>query len=81
MLFSLEQILSSSLLSKKLKVNTYTIIILSVVLYGYETWPLTLKEEQRLKAFENKVIRKTFEAKRDKITGEWRKLHCVPRLT
>ena len=50
-------------------------IILPVVLYGCETWYLTLREEQRLRMFKNKVLRKIFGAKRDQITGEWRKLH------
>ncbi|KAJ4438175.1 hypothetical protein ANN_14114 [Periplaneta americana] len=43
--------------------------------YGCETWTLTLREEQRLRVFENKVLRKIFGAKRDEVTGEWRKLH------
>ena len=73
--YSLEKILSSHLLSKKLKVNTYKTIILPFVLYGCETWSLTLREEHRLMMFENKVLRKIFGAKRDEITGEWRKLH------
>ena len=75
--YSLEKILSSRLLSKKLKVNTqaYKTIILPVVLYGCETWSLTLREEYRLRVFENKVLRKIFGAKRDEITGQWRKLH------
>ena len=55
--------------------NAYKTIILPVVLYGCETWSLALREEHRLRAFENKVVRKTFGAKRDEITGEWRKLH------
>ena len=67
----------SRLLSKKLKVNTYKTIILSVVLYGCETWSLTLREEHRLRVFENKVLRKIFGAKRDEITGEWRNLHNI----
>ena len=46
-----------------------------VVLYGCETWSLTLREERRLRVFENKVLRKIFGAKKDEITGEWRKLH------
>ena len=73
----LEKILSSHLLSKKLKVNrpTYKTIILPVVLYGCETWSLTLREKHRLRVFENKVLRKIFGTKRDDITGEWRKLH------
>ena len=56
------------------KVNTYKIIILPVVLYGCETWSLALREEHRLRVFENKVLRKIYGAKRDEITGEWRKL-------
>jgi len=48
-----------------------------VVLYGYETWSLTLREERRLRVFENRVLRKVFGPKRDDVTGEWRKLHNV----
>ncbi|KAJ4433706.1 hypothetical protein ANN_16017 [Periplaneta americana] len=70
-----QNLLSSSLLSKSLKVRIYKTVILSVVLYGCETWTLTLREEQRLRVFENKVLRKIFGAKRDEVTGEWRKLH------
>ncbi|KAJ4441521.1 hypothetical protein ANN_11377 [Periplaneta americana] len=65
------------LLSKNLKVRIYKTIILPVVLYGCETWTLTLREKQRLRVFENKVLRKIFVAKRDEVTGEWRKLHNV----
>jgi hypothetical protein len=46
-----------------------------VVLYGCETWSLTLREEHRLRALENRVLRKIFGPKRDEVTGEWRKLH------
>ena len=53
----------------------YIIIILPVVLYGCETWPLTLREERRLRVFENRVLRRIFELNRDEVTGEWRKLH------
>ncbi|KAJ4434214.1 hypothetical protein ANN_22762 [Periplaneta americana] len=56
-------------------IRTITQVILPVVLYGCETWTLTLREEQRLRVFENKVLRKIFGAKRDEVTGEWRKLH------
>ncbi|KAJ4438039.1 hypothetical protein ANN_13978, partial [Periplaneta americana] len=74
--YSVEKRLSSSMLSKNLKVRIYkTIIILPVVLYGCETWTLTLREEHRLRVFENKVLRKIFGAKMDDVTGEWRKLH------
>ncbi|KAJ4429695.1 hypothetical protein ANN_21896 [Periplaneta americana] len=68
-------LLSSSLLSKNLKVRIYKTVILPVVLYGCETLTLTLRGEQRLRVFENKVLRKIFGAKRDEVTGEWRKLH------
>ena len=50
-------------------------MILPVVLYGCETWLLTLREECRLKVFENRVLRRVFGPKRDEVTGEWRKLH------
>ncbi|KAJ4425862.1 hypothetical protein ANN_27488 [Periplaneta americana] len=63
------------LLSKNMKVRIYKTVILPVVLYGCETWTLILKEEQRLRVFENKILRKIFEAKRDEVRGEWRKLH------
>ena len=59
----------------KLKVKTYKTIILPVVLYGCETWSLTLRDEHRLRVFDSKVVRKIFGSKRDEITGEWRKLH------
>ena len=74
---SLQKILSSHLLSKKLKVNTYKTIILPVVLYGCENWSLALREEHTLRVLENKVLRKIFWAKRDEITGDWRKLHSA----
>jgi hypothetical protein len=50
-------------------------IILPVVLYGCETWSLTLREEHRLGVFENRVLRRIFGPKRDEVTGEWRKMH------
>jgi len=64
-----------SLLSKNLKIKIYRTIILPVVLYGCETWSLTLREERRLRVFENRVLRKVFGPKRDEVTGEWRRLH------
>ena len=70
-----ENILSSSLLSKNLKIKIYRTIILPVVLYGCETWSLTLREEHRLRVFENRVLRRIFGPKRDGVTGEWRRLH------
>ena len=57
------------------KVKTYKAIILPVVLYGCENWSLMLREEHRLRVFENKVLRKIFMGKRDEITEEWRKLY------
>jgi hypothetical protein len=57
------------------KVKLYKTIILSVVLFGCETWSLTLKEEHRLRVFENRVLRRIFGPKRDEVMGEWRKLH------
>ena len=73
--YSVQNLLSSSLLSKKLKIKIYRTIILPVVLYGCETWSLTLREERRLSVFENRVLRRVFGPKRDEVTGEWRKLH------
>jgi hypothetical protein len=67
--------LSSRLLSWNVKVKIYKIIILPVVLYGFETWSLTLREEHRLRVFENMVLRKMFGPKRDDVMGEWWKLH------
>jgi len=72
---SVQNRLSSSLLSKNLKIKIYRTIILPVVLYGCETWSLTLWEERRLRVFENKVLRRIFRPKRDEVTREWRKLH------
>jgi hypothetical protein len=67
--------LSSSLLSKNVKLKIYRTIILPVVLYGCESWSLTLREECKLRVFENKVLRRIFGPKRDEVTGEWRRLH------
>jgi hypothetical protein len=50
-------------------------IILPVVLYGCQIWSLILREEHRLRVFENRVLRSIFGPKRDEVTGEWRKLH------
>ena len=72
---SVQNILSSSLLSKNLKTKIYRTIILPVVFYGCETWSLTLREERRMSVFENKVLKRIFGPKRDEVTGEWRKLH------
>ena len=72
---SVQNLLSSSLLSKNLKIKIYRTIILPVVLYGFETWSLTFREEHRLRVFENRMLRRIFGPKRDGVTGEWRKLH------
>jgi hypothetical protein len=72
---SAQNLLSSSLLSKNVKIKIYRTIILPVVLYGCESWSLTLREECRLRVFENKVLRRIFGPKRDEVTGEWRRLH------
>jgi hypothetical protein len=71
---SVQNLLSSTLLSKNLKINTYRAITLPVVLYGCVNWSLTLREERRLKLFENRVLRRIFVPKRNEVTGEWRKL-------
>ena len=63
------------MLSKKLKIKIYRTIILPVVLYGCDTWSLTLRDERRLRVFENRVLRRIFGPKRDEVTGEWRKLY------
>jgi hypothetical protein len=67
--------LSSRLLSRNVKVKIYKTIILPVVLYGCEIWSLTLREEHRLRVFENRVLRIIFGPKGDDVMGEWRKLH------
>jgi hypothetical protein len=72
---SVQSLLSPCLLSTNVKVKIYTTIILPVILYGCETWSLTLREDHRLGVFENRVLRRIFGPKRDEVTGEWRKLH------
>jgi hypothetical protein len=57
------------------KIKIDKTIILPVVLYGCETWSFTLREEHRLRVFENMVLRRIFGPKRDEVTGGWRKLH------
>jgi len=63
------------LLSKNLKIKIYATIILPVVLYGCETWSLTLTEERRLRVFENRMLRRILGPEGDEVTGKWRKLH------
>jgi hypothetical protein len=70
---SVQNLLSSRLLSKNTKIRVYRTVILLVVLYGCETWSLTPKEEQRLRVFENRVLRRIFGPKNDEATGDWRR--------
>jgi hypothetical protein len=66
--------LSSSLISKNLKIKIYKTVILPIVLYGCGTWSLTLGEEHRLRVFESRELRRIFGPKREE-DGSWRKLH------
>jgi len=72
---SVQNLLSSRLLSKNLKINIYRTTILPVVLYGCETWPLTMREKRKLRVFESMVLRRIFGPRRDEVTGEWRRFH------
>jgi hypothetical protein len=72
---SLQNLLSSSLLHKNVSIKIYRTIILPVVLYGCENWPLTLRKECRLRVFENRVLRRIFGPKRDEVRGQCRRLH------
>ena len=74
LLFSADP-LSSRLLFKNLKIKIYRIIILSVVLYGCETWSLILREEMKLRMIENKIFRRIFGPRRVELTGHWSRLH------
>ena len=77
-----------SLLPKNIKLTKYRTTVLSVVLCGCETWSLTLREECRLRMFENRVLRRIFGPKRDELTGEWKALsneapndlYCLPNI-
>jgi hypothetical protein len=68
-------VFSSAIKKKTFKIRICKRIILPVVLYGCETWSLTLWKEHRLRVFENSVLMRIFEPKRNEVTGEWRKLH------
>jgi len=72
---SVQKLLSSRLLSRKLEIKIYRTITLPVVLYGCEAWSLTLREERKLRVFENMVLRRIFGPRSDEVTGEWRRLH------
>ena len=61
--------------TKNMKIKIYRTIILPVVLYGCETWSLTLREEHKLRVLENGVLRKIFGPKKNEVTGQWRKVH------
>jgi len=60
---------------QKFQVEISRTIILPIVVYGCETWPLTLREERKLRVSENRVLRRTLVSKRDEVKREWRKLH------
>ena len=71
----MQNIVSSNLLCKSLNIKIYGTIILPVVLYGCETWSLTLREECRLRVFEKRVLSRIFGPKRDVVIRKWRKLY------
>jgi hypothetical protein len=85
---SVQNLLSSRLLFKNVKIRINKTLVLPVVLYGRETWSLILREEHRLRMFENRVLRKIFGPKRDEVIGGWRKLrneelhnlYCSPSI-
>jgi hypothetical protein len=76
---SVQNLLSSHLLSENIKIRIIKIIYLSVVLHGRETLSLTLREEHRLMVFQNKVLTRIFRPTTDEVTGDWRKLHNEER--
>ena len=71
----MQNLLSSRLISKNLKIRIYRTIILPVALCGCETWSLTLREKRKLRVFENTVLRRIFLPRREEVTEEWRRLH------
>jgi hypothetical protein len=72
---TVQNLLSFTLLSKNVKIKIYKTIILPLILYGCETWSLTLKEEYKLRVLGNKVLGRIFGPKQDEVAGGWRKLH------
>ena len=84
----MQNILSSSLISRNLKIKVFRIRIIPVVAYGCKTWSLTLREERRLRVFENRVLRGIFGPRRDEVAREWRKqpnelndLYSLPNIS
>jgi len=71
-----QNILSSSWLSRNIKIKIYRTIILPVVLYGCETWSFIRREERRLRVFENRVLSRILVTKSDEVTGDWKK-NCI----
>ena len=69
-----QNLVSSSLQSKSVNIKIYRTTILPVVLHGCETWSLTLREERKLRVFENRVLRRLLGPRGDEVTGEWRRL-------
>jgi hypothetical protein len=72
---SVQNLLSSRLRSKNVKIEIYKIMVLPVILYGCKTWSLAFGIEHRLRVYESRVVRRIFGPKRDEIIGGWRKLH------
>ena len=68
-----------AILSKNVKIKIYRTVIVSVVLYMYESFSFTLREKRSLRVFENGVLRWIFRPERDEVTGEWRRLHNAER--
>jgi len=66
-----QNLLSFSFLFKNVKIKIYRTIILPLVLYGYGTWSLILREEHRMRVFKNGVLRRILGPRRDVVTGEW----------
>jgi predicted RNA-binding protein YlxR (DUF448 family) len=73
--FSVQSFMSFSFQSKNIEIKIYKIIFFPLCLNACESWSLTLREECRLRVYENKMLRRIFGPKRNDITGDWRKLH------
>ena len=70
-----QNLLYYTLLSKNIKIKIHKTLVLPLVLYGCVTWSLILREECRLRVFENRVLRRIFGPKKDEVKGEWRRPH------